>query len=99
MPRTRRLQAAMRTAISDRAARAGWLVLLLLLGLSVSATARAEDSEELRKQASARFSMGVELVSEGNYGAALLEFRRAYELLPDWRMLYNIAQVLHEMQD
>jgi hypothetical protein len=89
----------MKTAISDRAARAGWLVWLLFIGLSISTPALAEDSEELRKQASARFTMGVELVSEGNYGAALLEFRRAYELLPDWRMLYNIAQVLHEMQD
>jgi hypothetical protein len=99
MPGVRRLPAAMRTAISDRAARAGWLVLLVFLSLGASATALADDSEDMRKQASARFTMGVELVNEGNYGAALLEFRRAYELLPDWRMLYNIAQVLKEMQD
>jgi hypothetical protein len=90
----------MRSATSDRAARAGWLtLLLLLLGLCASGTALADDSENLKKQASARFAMGAELVNEGNYGAALLEFRRAYELVPDWRVLFNIAQVLQVMQD
>jgi hypothetical protein len=88
----------MTTATSDLAARAGWLVLLVFLSLPAS-TALAQDSEDIRKQASAHFTMGVELVSEGNFGAALLEFRRAYEISPDWRMLYNIAQVLQEMQD
>jgi hypothetical protein len=73
MPRVGRLRVAMRSATSDRAARAGWLtLLLLLLGLCASGTALADDSENLKMQASARFATGAQLANEADYGAGLL---------------------------
>jgi hypothetical protein len=86
---------------------AAFAVTSLLIGLSLLTCltcltlgrASAQDNEDLKKQASARFSTGVELVGEGNYEAAMVEFRRAYDLVPDWRLLYNMAQVYQLMQD
>jgi len=40
-----------------------------------------------------RFDRGLDLHSEGEYPLALIEFTRAYELVPNYRVLYNIAQV------
>ena len=33
------------------------------------------------------------MFEDGDYGLALIEFERAYALVPDYRVLYNIAQV------
>jgi hypothetical protein len=46
-------------------------------------------------QASAadHFERGIELYQEGSLDAALVEFERAYESVPDYRVLYNLAQV------
>lgn len=51
-------------------------------------------ADEPQQQAAAgHFERGVELYREGSLDAALVEFERAYEAVPDYRVLYNIAQV------
>lgn len=50
-------------------------------------------------EARARFQRGVELYRERSFDAALAEFARAYELAPNHRVLYNIAQVQVERHD
>jgi tetratricopeptide (TPR) repeat protein len=45
------------------------------------------------------FGRGVELYRVGAYDAALAEFTRAYELSPNYRILYNIAQIQAQRQD
>ncbi len=46
-----------------------------------------------RREASERFQRGTRLYTEGENNLALIEFERAYQLVPDYRGLYNIAQV------
>jgi hypothetical protein len=50
-------------------------------------------------EARQRFQRGVDLFKEGSYDAALAEFNKAYELAPNFRILYNIAQVQQERHD
>lgn len=47
------------------------------------------DVEEARR----RFDRGVKLYSEGDFTLAVIEFERAYELVSNYRVLYNIGQV------
>ena len=47
----------------------------------------------------ARFQRGVTLFREGDFRAALIEFNRAYEAAPNYRILYNIGQTRMELQD
>lgn len=58
-----------------------------------------EPTKEAKDEASSRFRKGFELFKEGDYQAALIEFRRAYELAPNYNVLYNIAQVYFQLQD
>jgi tetratricopeptide (TPR) repeat protein len=51
------------------------------------------------EEASQRFQRGVTLYRERSYDAALAEFNRAYELAPDYRVLYNVGQVQAERGD
>lgn len=46
-----------------------------------------------KKEARQRFEHGTQLYSDGEYSVALAEFERAYSLVPDYRVLYNIGQV------
>ena len=50
-------------------------------------------------EAGARFRRGVELFKEADFRAALIEFRRAYQLAPNYRVLYNLGQAHLELQD
>lgn len=58
----------------------------------------AEDTKRT-EEARSRFNRGVELYRDGDYRAAVIEFRRAYELVPNWRIQYNLAQACAEIQD
>jgi tetratricopeptide (TPR) repeat protein len=49
--------------------------------------------------ASASFRQGVELYREANFEAALVEFRKAYQLSPSYKVLYNIAETYFELHD
>jgi hypothetical protein len=80
------------------------LVASLGLGLVVP-TARAADEdeaaadEEAVEEASERFRRGVKLYKDRDFVAALVEFKRAYELAPNYRVLYNLGQTSRELKD
>lgn len=69
--------------------------------LAVPGTARAANVETASEtpnsasieEAATRFERGVRFYEEGDFGLALIEFERAHELVADYRVLYNIAQV------
>lgn len=80
------------------------LVLLTILGsTSVAAAQPAAPNPSAAAPATAeareRFQRGVALYREGSFDAALAEFRRAYEIAPNYRILYNLAQVQVERHD
>jgi tetratricopeptide (TPR) repeat protein len=73
---------------------------LLLCALGTTAVSSAQaDVNEREQQAAARFERGVELYGEGNLDAALVQFERAYELIPNYRVLYNLAQIQAERHE
>lgn len=67
---------------------------------AASRGADAADSPAAQtEQASQRFQRGVSLYRERSFDAALAEFNRAYELAPNYRLLFNIGQVHVERGD
>lgn len=56
-----------------------------------------EVSEAQREEARARFGRGTELYDEGEFKLALIEFERAYSIVPGYRILYNIGQVQQQL--
>lgn len=52
-----------------------------------------EADEATLNEARRRFDQGIALYEDGDYSLALIEFERAYELVPNYRVLYNIGQV------
>jgi hypothetical protein len=75
------------------------LVAACIVMFHVTAAAQNESPEAARAQASVRFKRGVELFQDEAYRAALIEFERAYELSPDYRLLYNIGGCKLQLQD
>jgi hypothetical protein len=83
------------------------LLSALTISLSLSQTlyvtaahAQAKDpSKDERNEAQERYRRALELFNDGSYDAALLELRRAYELAPSYRILYNIALVNVQLND
>lgn len=73
--------------------------LLLLASLGSSAVALAGNSPEALAEGRSRFERGVEFYKEGDFRAALIEFKRAYDAAPNYKVLYNIAQTSLELQD
>jgi tetratricopeptide (TPR) repeat protein len=81
------------------------LILVLVLTNAASAqiagaegvAAGAPVSDEANQEAGERFDRGVTYFNEGDYGAALAEFLRAYELTGYWGVLYNLGQVSQGM--
>src|SRR5215218_10346672 len=59
----------------------------------------ATPTKEARDEAKSRFLKGLDLFKEGDYQAALIEFRRANELAPNYNVLYNIGQVYFQLTD
>ena len=76
---------------------------LLAASLLSAAPARADEappaaaatppSEATIKEASDHYEAGLALYSDGEFQRAAIEFDRAYELIPNYRALYNIGQV------
>ncbi|MFO0679901.1 MAG: PEGA domain-containing protein [Polyangiaceae bacterium] len=58
----------------------------------------AAPTDEAKAEARERYTRGLQFFQEGEYGLALLEFQRAYDLAPSVRILYNIAQVNLQLQ-
>ncbi|RYZ04654.1 MAG: PEGA domain-containing protein [Myxococcales bacterium] len=57
-----------------------------------AAAANAPDAAA-KQEAARRFGSAIKLYEDGDYQLALAEFERVYELVPDYRVLYNIGQV------
>ena len=79
------------------------LVLILQLAavvgiVSVAPSARAQETNA-QKEASTHFQRAVQLYSEADYRAALVEFKRAYELAPHVTVLYNLGQTHYQLQN
>jgi len=51
------------------------------------------------KEAGKHFQRGVTLYTEADYRAALVEFRRAYEIAPNPAVLYNIGETYYQLQN
>ena len=64
--------------------------LVFVVALLASTLALAQKSAD---EAKTRFKRGAEFYDEGNFRGALIEFERAYQLLPNYQLLYNIGQV------
>jgi tetratricopeptide (TPR) repeat protein len=72
------------------------LALALVLALSSPASAQAPSAVN---EAQTHFKRGVELYEDGDLPAALVEFRRAYDLVPNHRVLYNLGRVASAQHD
>jgi tetratricopeptide (TPR) repeat protein len=73
--------------------------LLLLGGAGASAQAEASAPSDEVDRARGHFKRGVELYRDGDAGAALMEFKRAFEAAPNYRLLYNLGQVSQELRE
>lgn len=60
---------------------------------------RAQPAGDVEQRASAHFDRGVALYEDGSLDAALVEFERAYALVPSYRLLYNLGQIQAERHD
>jgi hypothetical protein len=77
----------------------GLLLCAAALG-TVAADARADAPDAAAvEEGRARFTRGIGLYRDGDYKAALIEFKRAYEVAPAPRLLYDIGQTDFQMQD
>ncbi len=75
------------------------LFLIALAPSSAMAQQPAGPSTGKESEAQDRFKRGIELYEEENFSAALLEFRRAYELVPAYQVLYNVARTCYQLRD
>lgn len=76
-------------------------VIAVVLGLLLAEAApppRTPSKDEVA-EAHNRFQRGTELYQENNLAGALAEFRRAYAIAPNYRILYNIGQLCFLLQD
>ncbi len=80
-----------------RCVAAACLALAAGLGTPSVHAAPNEDQSAVRKEAAERFDQGLRLFNEGNNSGALAEFQRAYELVPNPVVLYNVGLVYASM--
>lgn len=78
-------------------------ILALAAALALAAPAAPalaqQPTKAQQQEAATRFKKGLELFKDGDYQAALIEFRRANQLAPNFNVLYNIGQVYFQLQD
>jgi len=67
--------------------------------LAWPADASAQSAQQRSEEAKARYLKGVDLFEEGDYQSALIEFKRSYELVPNFNVLFNIGQVYFQLAD
>ena len=86
--------------MSMRARYFGVMVAVLLVTPSAMAQpvappgdSKGEAKPDATKEAEQHYLRGKQLFDEGDYSLALVEFNRAYEISPNYRVLFNIAQI------
>lgn len=73
---------------------------LVCITLACAATARGASAEPDRvAEGRNHFTRGVEYYKDEDYRNAMVEFKRAYELAPNYKLLYNLSQTAQEMKD
>jgi hypothetical protein len=88
-----------------KAFHASMVVGLALAPLLAAGSAAAQQPTEeatlspREQEAGDRFKKGAEFFKQGDYKLALIEFERAYELVPNYRVLYNIGQVNYQLNN
>ncbi len=70
-----------------------------LLALAVALAASGAAAAPPTAQAHDLFQRGVKDYKEGDFNGALVEFKRAYEIAPNYLVLYNLGQTALELQD
>ena len=76
----------------------------LLAGLLVTLPAYADPSAPPApaltdvEQARQHFAQGTKLYKDGDFDAALVQFERAYEVKPNYKVLYNIGQTYFQLR-
>jgi tetratricopeptide (TPR) repeat protein len=78
---------------------AALLVSASLSGGAALVTSPVEARADAATEASEHFQRGVEFSKDGDFEAALVEFKRAYELSPNYRVLFNLGQTSRELRD
>lgn len=74
-------------------------LIVLLVSLCASVTAAQSNGNGAINEARVHFERGVELYREGSLDAALAEFERSYQIAPNYKLLYNLAQVQAERHE
>jgi tetratricopeptide (TPR) repeat protein len=72
---------------------------LALAAVAVAPSQARAQSTHGVEEGRTRFGRGIELYKEGNFHAALAEFRAAYAAAPSYRIHYNLGQALFQIQD
>lgn len=78
------------------------IALLALLSLCAAQVALADDrseNESVVERARLHFKAGVDYYRDGDFSASLIEFKRAYAAVTNYRVLYNLGQVSQELRD
>lgn len=70
----------------------------LVLGAAPPTLLAGPEGSSLAQEAGKHFQRGVTLFNEADYRAALVEFRRAYDIAPKTAVLYNIGQTYFQLQ-
>jgi hypothetical protein len=74
--------------------------LILALGLFLAVVAPAAHAlADAREEAAEHFKRGADLYDDEDFRAALIEFRRAYALAPNFKVLFNIGNVQYQLGD
>lgn len=73
---------------------------LICVTLACTATARGASAESERvTEGRTHFTRGVEYYKDEDYRNAMVEFKRAHELAPNYKLLYNLSQTAQELKD
>jgi hypothetical protein len=75
-----------------------WLVLAALVASALFVLPRVAMADP-DKEAEDHWNKGVELYKDSDYQASLVEFKRAYEITPNYNFLFNIGQVYWTLKD
>ncbi len=74
-------------------------LLPLVLAIATIAAPAAAQPKDPVEEATVHFKRGTEFYDENDFRGALIEFQRAYELVPSWKILFNIGQVEMELKN
>jgi hypothetical protein len=77
----------------------GLAVFIAALGAGNTQAQRAGAGNNSQEAGRNHFDRGVDYYRDGNINAALIEFKRAYDVAPNFRVLYNLGQVANALND